>query len=348
SQGYFCQFPVDSGLDRHLLRTLEGRRFEKFLAPRTPMTVPAGEMNQSEPSPIRSYLSVLWRRKSVVIQPIVIVPLVALLLPNFQAAKYQSSAEVLLNRTDIAAALTGIQDPTAAQAPERLAATQAELARVPTIARRTLDSVGLNKDPQYLLGESSVTANADADLLEFVVTDRNPALAGRLATAYARQFTLYQSELEQQQIRSALSDISRRLHVLAVAGQNASPVYTDLVQRRAQLTTLQALQTAGSAVVRNAVPGVKVAPRPLRNVVLALAIGLILGIGLGFLYDALDPRVWSAPEAAASLGLPLLGRIPRLKKGRPLVMAADPRSRGAEAFRMLSTNIDFVGEENSP
>src|SRR5207253_5551211 len=62
--------------------------------------------------------------------------------------------------------------------------------------------------------------------------------------------------------------------------------YTDLVQRRAQLTTLQALQTAGSAVVRNAVPGVKVAPRPLRNVVLALAIGLILGIGLGFLYDA--------------------------------------------------------------
>ena len=312
------------------------------------MTVPAGEMNQSEPSPIRSYLSVLWRRKSVVIQPIVIVPLVALLLTNFQAAKYQSSAEVLLNRTDIAAALTGIQDPTAAQAPERLAATQAELARVPTIARRTLDSVGLNKDPQYLLGESSVTANADADLLEFVVTDRNPALAGRLATAYARQFTLYQSELEQQQIRSALSDISRRLHVLAVAGQNASPVYTDLVQRRAQLTTLQALQTAGSAVVRNAVPGVKVAPRPLRNVVLALAIGLILGIGLGFLYDALDPRVWSAPEAAASLGLPLLGRIPRLKKGRPLVMAADPRSRGAEAFRMLSTNIDFVGEENSP
>ena len=126
------------------------------------MTVPAGEMNQSEPSPIRSYLSVLWRRKSVVIQPIVIVPLVALLLTNFQAAKYQSSAEVLLNRTDIAAALTGIQDPTAAQAPERLAATQAELARVPTIARRTLDSVGLNKDPQYLLGESSVTANAYA------------------------------------------------------------------------------------------------------------------------------------------------------------------------------------------
>ena len=82
------------------------------------MTVPTGDMNEMEASPLRSYLTVLWRRKSVVIQPIVIVPLVALLLTHFQAAKYQSSAEVLLNRTDIAAALTGIQDPTAAQAAE--------------------------------------------------------------------------------------------------------------------------------------------------------------------------------------------------------------------------------------
>src|SRR6266566_112970 len=309
------------------------------------MTVPTGDMKEMEASPLQSYLTVLWRRKSVVIQPIVIVPLVALLLTHFQAAKYQSSAEVLLNRTDIAAALTGIQDPTAAQAPERLAATQAELARVPTIARRAVESVGLRAGPEYLLGESSVTAHPDADLLEFQVTDRSPALAGRLATAYAREFTLYQSDLEQQQIRSALSDISRRLHVLAVAGQQASPLYTDLVQRRTQLTTLQALQTAGSAVVRDAVPGVKVAPRVFRNVVLALAIGLILGIGLGFLYDALDPRVWSAPEAAASLGLPLLGRIPRLKKGSSLVMANDPHSRGAEAFRMLSANLDFADEE---
>jgi Mrp family chromosome partitioning ATPase len=309
------------------------------------MTAPTAEMNEMDASPLRSYLTVLRRRKFVAIQPIVIVPLVALLLTHFQVAKYQSSAEVLLNRTDIAAALTGIQDPTQAQAPERLAATQAQLARVPTIARRALKSVGLKEGPEYLLGESSVAAHPDADLLEFKVTDRSPTLARRLATAYARQFTLYQSELEQQQIGSALSDISRRLHVLAVAGQKGSPLYAGLEQRQNQLATLQALQTAGSAVVRDAGVGVKVAPRPLRNLVLGLAVGLILGIGLAFLYDTLDPRVWSAPEAAASLGLPLIGRIPRLKKGSSLVMAADPQSPGAEAFRMLSTNLDFVNEE---
>ena len=158
------------------------------------MTVPTGDMNEMEASPLRNYLTVLWRRKSVVIQPIVIVPLVALLLTHFQAAKYQSSAEVLLNRTDIAAALTGIQDPTAAQAPERLAATQAELARVPTIARRAVESVGLRAGPEYLLGESSVTAHPDADLgngtgsaaarCSAITTALHPAsLTGRLAEA---------------------------------------------------------------------------------------------------------------------------------------------------------------------
>jgi tyrosine-protein kinase len=310
------------------------------------MIAPTDDRNDLNASPMRSYLTVLRRRRFIVIQCIVVVPLVALLLTHFQTAKYQSSAEVLLNRTDIAAALTGIQDPTAAQAPDRLAATQAELARVPTIAQRALKSVGLKEPPGYLLGESSVTAHPDADLLEFKVTDRIPALAGRLATAYARQFTLYQTQLEQQQLGSALSDISRRLHALAEAGEQASPLYTDLKQRRDQLATLQALQTAGSAVVRNAGPGVKVAPRPIRNAVLGLAVGIILGIGLAFLYDTLDRRVWSAQEAANSLRLPLLGRIPRLKKDRSLVMTAEPQGPGAEAFRMICANIDFANERS--
>lgn len=308
------------------------------------MTAPTANVNGTDASPLRAYIMVLRRRKRVVLECVLIVPLIALLVSHFQTAKYQSSAEVLLNRTDIAQALTGIQDPAAAQAPERLAATQAELARVPTIAQRALNSVGVKAGSGYLLAESSVDAHPDADLLDFKVTDRDPVLARRLTTAYAREFTLYSAELERQSLKSALADITTRLHTLEAAGQARSPLHSDLVQRRNQLTTLQALQTAPSAVVRDAGPAVKVSPRPLRNAVLALAVGLILGIGLAFLYDTLDPRVWSAGEAAASLGLPLLGRIPRLKKEHLLVVAEEPHSAGAQAFRMLATNLDFTND----
>jgi polysaccharide biosynthesis transport protein len=304
------------------------------------------EMIGTESSPLRGYLAVLRRRKFVAIQSILIVPIIALLITHFQAAKYQSSAEVLLNRSDIVTAVTGIQDPTANQAPDRLATTQAQLARVPTIAQRAIKEIGLKAGPDYLLGESTVAPHPDADLLDFKVTDRNPELARRLTSAYAHQFTLYQSQLEQQSLTSALADITRRLHLLDVAGQQSSPLHADLVQRRNQLTTLQALHTPPSAVVRDAGPAAKVAPRPFRNAVLGLGVGIILGLGLAFLYDTLDPRVWSAPEAADSLGLRLLGRIPRLRKGSsPLVMADDPHSAAAEAFRRLSTNIDFANED---
>jgi succinoglycan biosynthesis transport protein ExoP len=311
------------------------------------MTVFSSDMNTPESSPLRGYLAVLRRRKFVAIQSILIVPIIALLITHFQAKKYQSSAEVLLNRSDPAAMITGLTDPTAAQAPDRFAATQGELARVPTVARRALKAAGVNAGPEYLLNESSVTPHPDADLLDFEVTDRNPDLAQRLASQYAHHFTLYQSELEEQSLTSALGDITRRLHALQAAGQQNSPLYADLVGRRNQLTTLQALHTAPSAVVRDATGAVKVAPRPFRNAVLGLAVGIILGLGLAFLYDTLDPRVWTAPEAAESLGLRLLGRIPRLKKGSSssLVMAADPHSPVAESFRMLSTNIDFVNED---
>jgi capsular exopolysaccharide synthesis family protein len=308
------------------------------------MTAPTADVNRVDASPLRGYIAVLRRRKWAVIQCIVLVPLIALVLSHFQTAKYQSSAEVLLNRNDIAQALTGIQDPAAAQAPERLAATQAELARVPTVAQRALHSVGLKEGPEYLLSESSVVAHPDADLLDFKVTDRDPVLARRLTTAYAREFTLYSAELEQQSLQRALADVTRRLHTLEAAGQTGSLLHRDLEQRRNQLTTLQALQTAPSAVVRDAGAAAKVSPRPFRNAVLALAVGLILGIGLAFLYDTLDPRVWSAREAATALGLPLLGRIPRLKREHLLVVAEDPHSAGAQAFRMLSTNLDFTSD----
>lgn len=64
------------------------------------------------------------------------------------------------------------------------------------------------------------------------------------------------------------------------------------------------------------VPGEPATPRPVRNGTLALALGLMLGLGLAFLLEYLDDR-WDSPEEVEqAFGLPTFGVIPGFDTSR--------------------------------
>lgn len=299
---------------------------------------------------LRDYLRVARRRKWIILQAVVLVPAAAVLLSLGQVPLYEASAEVLLSRQNLATSLTGTPDPTASLQAERVAQTQAELAHVPTVAARTLTAAKVSgRTPEQLLERSEVSAKQNADLLEFRVTDSSPALAVLLANEYARQYTNYRRELDTTGIKRAAGEVRARIGELDALGQGDTPLYASLLEKEQQLSTMEALQTSNAFVVRSAATAEQVQPRPVRNGLLALALGLLVGVGLAFLWDAFDTRVRSADEIAQRLHLALLARIPepprKLRKENRLIMAADPMGAQAEPFRMLRTNLEFANLE---
>jgi succinoglycan biosynthesis transport protein ExoP len=293
---------------------------------------------------LRARLQVLRRRKWWVIASVVVVPLLAVTLSLLHQRLYQADAQVLITNQNLAAALSGTQQFNGVNVQaDRVAQTQAELARVPKVAQAALAATHLNRSVTDFLANSGVHASANADLLTFSVTDPDPTIAARLATAYAAQFVKYRQTLDTASVEKARAEVQTTISKLPTS---QGSLYRDLIAKDQQLATMEALQTANASLVEPATSAQRVQPRPVRNGVIGLILGAVLGVGFAFLWEALDTRVRSDAEIESLLDVPLLARLPAPPSGMyersELVTVTQPQSVGAEAFRILRTNLELV------
>jgi len=297
---------------------------------------------------LRDYLGVLRRRKWIILLAVVLVPAAAVGFSLHQQKLYQAQAKVLLSTQNLAAQLTGTQNTGINETQTEIVQTQAEVARVPAIAGRVLRRVpGTGLTVSGFLADSSVSASANADILTFSVTNHSPGRASRLVDEYASSYTVYRRHLDTAAIHAAIVNVDDRITRLVAAGGGHSSLYSSLLDRQQTLATMSALQTSNATVVQYASKTPLVQPKTSRNAILGLFLGLVLGIGLAFLWEALDTRVRTAQEIGDRLGgLPMLGRIPvpgkALRSKNRLVMLGDPSAVEAEAFRMLRTSLEFT------
>jgi capsular exopolysaccharide synthesis family protein len=289
------------------------------------------------------YLDVLRRRKFVFLAVAFLIPLTAVVFSLRQSPVYQASAEVLLTGENVQSVVSG-QSPAYVD-PDRVAQTQAELARVPDVVSGVLAAVpNANLTPSSFLQSSTVSPSLNSDFLTFSVKNSDPRMAKRLAAAYANEYSDYRHELETDEVVKALGAVRQQLERLETAGETETSTYQALLLREQELAALEAVQPRTAQVVQTPEDAPQVAPRTARNGLFAVCLGIIVALIVVFLNDALDTRVRSAETIREVLGLRLLGRLPAQKQ-EGLVMVADPTSPAAEAFRALRASFDFARVE---
>src|SRR5665811_2052253 len=142
-----------------------------------------------------------------------------------------------------------------------------------------------------------------------------------------------------------------------LSSQEASSEYGMTLRSKLQeLQILESMQDGGFSIIQQAVvPEDPVSPQPVRNGVLGLAVGLVMGLGLAFGREYLDRGIKDEEEAERAFGVPVLASIPALGKWgssgeRQTIALGFEKSDSSpllEAFRSLRTNLQYFDVDRS-
>jgi capsular exopolysaccharide synthesis family protein len=292
---------------------------------------------------LRDYLRVLREQRLLIIVIAALVAGAALFLAERQDPVYESEASVQFLDTNVDTGFLGATLPAEASPDARAATNAQQIGQPATLARvraklKTKESLG------RLRGALTIRTEARTNLVIIQARWGNAKFAADLANAAAQESRRISIDQARQRYRTARKLLKASLKRL---GNSRTDKLTQ-IQYQAQLVKLDTLSrfVSPSKVTGTAVEAAgPVSPRPVRDTLLGLILGLTLGVLAAFLRDALDRRLRSAGEIRDELKMPLLGHIRRDVMARTLV-TENGRKRLTEAdlegFRVLRTNLDFL------
>ena len=157
-------------------------------------------------------------------------------------------------------------------------------------------------------------------------------------------------------VRQATAERSRLGQELTIKRRQAQTLQDQKNQYDEQLQQLQLAsnltETGGAQVISRAeTPTTPVRPKPIRNAILGLMLGAMLGLALAFVRDRADNTVRTELDLEnATQGLRVLATIPtvpgwRRRGSTRVVSVTEPTSRAAESYRALRTSLEFLGRE---
>lgn len=119
-------------------------------------------------------------------------------------------------------------------------------------------------------------------------------------------------------------------------------LYLYLLEKREESAIRLGMYTPNAKIIENAyTSNMPIAPKPTIIYLASLILGLMIPIGIIYLINLLDSKVYNKNDLVNILDIPYLGDIPKTSKKQKLIKRVD-YSPKAEAFRIVRSNIDFI------
>jgi Mrp family chromosome partitioning ATPase len=292
--------------------------------------------------------TILWRGRYLVLLAIAATVVVAMIATQLSARVYE--ATTLLRVDQSASGGTGSDTFNAQQASQALAGTYARMLTSRSfLGRIAPDLAGGRYSAVELQQRLAAEAIKETSLVSLSAKADSPAQAKRLATEVADQTieslnedSRTQLDQQQRELETRIASVTRQIQELGTPLSAADRERLESLRLARNSLTAKLGGVLGEGVARapqislsgppNA-PADPVEPRPLLNLVAALLLGSLLGIGLAWVRDRTNTRLLSSQEATALAQAPLLGSIPL----RSSFSLDDPVVRNA--FQVLHANL---------
>lgn len=292
-------------------------------------------------SSLRDYLGVIRSQRVLIVLVAAVFAAAALAVSLRQDEQYVAAASLAFRDLSQDADLLGTPANPVISADQRAALNAALLTRR-EVAEAVARQLGTRRSPDQLRGAISARVEAQTNLVVVEARWGEPEFAARLANAFATQAGNVATRSERRRFARAANTVRAGIGRRSPQGQFSRQLALD---RIARLESLAQFASPVQSVRRAAVPARPFSPRPVRNTILGLLVGLTLGIIAAFVRDSLDRRFRGAQDIKNELDLPVLGHVRNEVMGRSIV---SPNGRKAiteadlEAFRILRTNLDFL------
>jgi len=316
---------------------------------------------------LRDYLRVVLRRKWIIAAVVGVVVTSALVASFLQTPLYQGSAQVLLQPRSSETPFdpnTGVRTDPAREVDTEIQvmgsqpirdAVQAKLGPVPKVSASSVGQTDVIAVRATSADPARAAAVADGYAEAYIEFRRKQAVDGLLQAGKAIQDKIaeLQTQIADLDKQVGTGPVDKRTPEQQSADEKRSNFITQQGLVKQTLDKLQVdatLKSGGAQLVTKAtVPTSPVSPKPVRNGVLAVLGGLILGVGLAFLFEYLDDSLRTKDDMErAAPGIPVIGVIPAVpgwkSRERPeLVSLTDPSSMAAEAYRSVRTAVQVIG-----